>query len=321
MAKAKNAFTLVELLVVASVVSLLISILLPSLKKAREQAKLVVCLSNLRGIALASQVYAAADPKEMAIPVTESFFDPALPQSLKVMVGRHAYGGKSGRGREGSDSTFWGTGRSRGPAARPLNRFIYKQGFIDYRSDPGAGFANWKKDERVSLGLFRCPSDTGYQGIHYLSWSDSKLAAYDHFGNSYSANALLICWLGQDNWLSNSPFLRPLSRILNPANTIYYEEMVGIFHWRAEPIPENCHDEALPGPIHGWHGRDWFFNVAFADAHVAPIKMKGFDNPELSEYPLGGDYESWRCFIIRGELYQRDTLPAPPVDTGIEWHY
>ena len=45
-----NAFTLIELLVVVAIVSLLLSILLPSLQAAREQSKLVVCKSNLRNI-------------------------------------------------------------------------------------------------------------------------------------------------------------------------------------------------------------------------------------------------------------------------------
>lgn len=53
----RNAFSLIELLVVVAIIALLLAILLPALAQARERARTTRCLANLRGMEIASFLY------------------------------------------------------------------------------------------------------------------------------------------------------------------------------------------------------------------------------------------------------------------------
>lgn len=57
MRKQGNGFTLIELLVVVAIIALLIAILLPSLGKARTQARTARCLASARGIGISLRTY------------------------------------------------------------------------------------------------------------------------------------------------------------------------------------------------------------------------------------------------------------------------
>jgi len=337
----RAAFTLIELLVVVSIIALLISVLLPSLKRARHQAKSVLCLANIKAIAAGSLTYAGEDPHEQSIPVHPLFDRGGDP-------GAYDWGGKSGRGDtvDAMDSPF-STPQGRGPATRPLNHVLFKERFTDYQDTPGINQFNWENDQSLDLAIHRCPSDRGYTGHHYATWENSRLSSYDHYGTSYAHSTLLYTlqtW-GPDT-VSLSPYYRPLSRIPVPGETVYYLENCGRFAWHVrfgiddEPDRYACHRWAgiwalpvQPAHVDGWHGRAYDFATAFVDGHAAMVEMNGRVVPppgwtswrastrqgsagwvgwHSSNIGGGGFFAYRSCQWIRGDGWRIDANPGAP---------
>ena len=346
----RDALTLIEVLVALGLLTLVACFILslfPRMIICSEPATLSTCMANLTGISRASLMYAADDADELMIPL------PA-PPAVDDGPGVFEWGGKAGVGlpriRGRPESSYWGTAEFRGPAHRPLNRYIYKSGFVDFNPaggspNPGEDWSNYKKDAQLDLYIYRCPQDKGHAGggFFYASpnpkdtewdFKESKLSAYDFYGNSYAANCFwtAFCGMGEPTRSSYSPYMQAVSQIPSPSMTIAYMETPARWAWTwggyAEPGWQSCPqpdtDTGQFKRIPGWHDRPFQFVVAFADGHAATVDMKGCTKPPpnlgIENYPpkLGCEadpYAYYRRVTVRGPGWKLDTLPAPPVPT------
>jgi prepilin-type N-terminal cleavage/methylation domain-containing protein/prepilin-type processing-associated H-X9-DG protein len=130
----RSAFTLVELLVVIGIIAVLIGILLPVLSGAREQAKTAQCLSNLRQIGQAFNLY-AAENKQYLIP-----------------------------GHIRQQPKFGGRGEETWFTILAANRYVKGADQIDFRpatpDEALPGDNAWNAEGSAGNTIFRCPSGT-----------------------------------------------------------------------------------------------------------------------------------------------------------------
>lgn len=338
---ARSGFTLVELLAVGASCALLLAMVVPSLEQARMKSKHAVCLERMSAIGAAQRTYTAEDPHGWAIPVHPLQFFQNV--NYPSFIGAYEWGGKSGIGRPGSVpgpggqlaflTSKYGTKAGFGPATRPLNPHLYPHGFRN-NLFPEFEREGATLDTKLALDAFRCPGDDGPpRGAHCPEWIDfPSRSSFDHFGTSYAANVFMIASAGAGNsMLSNSPYLRPISRVPNPARTFAYEENIGRWAWAARrEMCDFIQPGVDPGPtkvVRGWHGRNWVYNQLYVDGHAASAQVLNdgtldaqgysshylietvFDDPEIQA--------NQRCLIIRGPGWQKDTLPAPQIVTGL----
>jgi prepilin-type N-terminal cleavage/methylation domain-containing protein/prepilin-type processing-associated H-X9-DG protein len=150
------AFTLIELLVVVAIIAMLMAILLPTLRAARELARRTKCAANLRSLAIGHQQYRYA-------------FNCDGMMTFSGM-GSYTWGGKEGESRTLEPAEF-----QYEPRERELNPYV------GYERLPPA-----------DAPLFECPSDRGFRKVGLapgIAHETSRgRTAYDYWGNSYYLN-------------------------------------------------------------------------------------------------------------------------------------
>lgn len=90
MARQSRAFTLIELLVVIAIIAVLMGILMPVLRTAREQAWDVICRSNLKQVGMAAHMYAQdweqRVPRGVAGDASRAWYNAFMPYLAQKLV-------------------------------------------------------------------------------------------------------------------------------------------------------------------------------------------------------------------------------------------
>jgi prepilin-type N-terminal cleavage/methylation domain-containing protein len=160
----RRGFTLIELLVVIAIIAILISILLPSLGKARLAAKTTVCGSRLHQIGLGLSTYL-------------NDFKDALPQARgSTPDGGESVIGALFAGKKGI-LPFYGIDQI-GAERRPLNKYVSSR-------EPAPDI----EPQVVEMQEFQSPVDKGCgeTGIP-VPGLDKTDSYYDFIGSSYTMN-------------------------------------------------------------------------------------------------------------------------------------
>jgi prepilin-type N-terminal cleavage/methylation domain-containing protein/prepilin-type processing-associated H-X9-DG protein len=168
-----KGFTLVEILVVVSIIGALIALLLPAIQAARESARRTQCGNNLRQIGIAMQHYLA----------TMKVFPPGYVSELTATRD------------DAGPGWAWG--------AHLLPYFEEVEAFRLVNFNKSVADSSMKRVREDSIETFICPSDGGFQSLIEIPYSHGHGVICKMAAASYVASAGTIrptCKLCRDNF-------------------------------------------------------------------------------------------------------------------------
>ena len=261
-----RGFTLVELLVVISIIGLLMSILLPSLSRARGQARAVVCTNNLRQLGFAFACYADD---------YDGYAMPTVGQSYRYWWGKIVVDGiDHGMG------FVWPYLRSELKKNSVYECPAQRYGSYGLQGKPSSepDDPRWITSTYGYNGYYLSPPQSAWWGIQHRRWQ--KITTVINPGRVIAFADTLIDYdsTGRNPVLKNTALLDP-------------PYLYRTSSWEKNLCPTTCfrHNEKA--------------NVVFVDGHCEPMDLRGaeYSSPKAKIGSVGKsnaphyvpDYQQW----------------------------
>ena len=313
----RGAFTLVELLVVIGIIALLIAILLPTVRKAYQAAQNAQCLSNLRQIGQAQQMYRQDTGRLPFFFIFRTSSWGPIPQN-------------------GTGGTIWWTsfsqgGRTTHPSItigymdegdKPLNKYLYKNVYSGTWDGTRAA-----ADGRPPRDVFKCPADDGNGmsnnriGVPFNYLGTSVPSPYDLYGTNYMMNR---------GWMYDTEIVNEAWRVLG-SGPLTHDKVNGLNRYVTKVMSKWIASETYAAvdlqfiwsvfyhvQMPGAHTNQPYHNAVFLDGHAKPV------------YVTQHDVNSWggripgRYIPKYGEGWREARNPYPqgagaPSSKGVPW--
>jgi prepilin-type N-terminal cleavage/methylation domain-containing protein/prepilin-type processing-associated H-X9-DG protein len=247
MPKSRKAFTLIELLVVIAIISLLVSILLPSLSDAKELARTAVCATNMRNLNMTSMMY--VQEFDGFLPAIKTNDKPENDNRLEMKY------------RTGTTQLIaWANGR---PADKPTNA-TDRPGWALCPSDRDPSHnkeSGWWDSRQMSYSHLGPAFESGIPRKSNGKRDKDKAVVFHR--------------------------IKPKSSNLQPQEVFMYAEAAmdrsfGVIWFKKGKFSNNS--KSKYGLAVRWnymfrHRRDQGMNLVFFDGHVDYMSYEGWDNP------------------------------------------
>ena len=274
----RHAFTLIELLVVIAIIALLVSILMPSLSRAKALAMSASCQMNLRNVGLAHAMY--LHEHDSITTLRNDYWDNN--GSCVPWVGNS--------GSYGSYQVRW---------LDVLARYMGVKDFaltIDARASEGTS-----AQFNVATGALWCPSDRSREpkSTHRVSSYGVPNSVFVTYRMAHQEAAGMV-WPGTGDSLSTNARGHDFSRVTDAASIVFLSEVghhSGVLGYVFLNETNLAALEKTPVTAAGLaydHGKGRQ-NYLFVDGHVG-----GFDRPPHDFYHQAGEWRNGVAYAPKG---------------------